>query len=186
MCTRVLMAQQRAMPIALPLGSDAPAPSLPLGQGAGGRSGCGSSLLAGTSNPGVMPGCTPGEASGLPALPDPDPHNLIGSLHGSTCSTPSSSPGVDHRHLPVYADGMAFYPTTGAPDAGQQHGIGSYNDSYLYQQNQTQRAIHPPHPHVRHLENAVGASSARLLLYVYAAAARLQQPAVVTRNDRHQ
>ena len=39
---------------------------------------------------------------------------------------------------------MAFYPTTGAPDAGQQHGIGPYNDPYHYQQNQTQRAIPQP------------------------------------------
>ena len=99
------------LPGSLPGRDDAPVPSLPLGQGAGGRSGCESSLLAGPSGSGITPGRITGEASGLSALPDPDPRELTGSPHGSSRSTPSSSPGVGLHHPPVYLGGMAF-PST--------------------------------------------------------------------------
>ena len=117
------------LPGSLPGRDDAPAPSLPLGQGAGGRSGCESSLLAGPSGSGITPGRITGEASGLSALPDPRPRELTSSPRDSSHPTPSSSPGIGSHHPPVYLGGVAFYPTTGAPDAGQagqQHPLSSW------------------------------------------------------------
>ena len=67
------------LPGSLPGRDDAPVPSLPLGQGADRRSGCERSLLAGPSGSGITPGRITGEASGLSALPDPDPRELTGS-----------------------------------------------------------------------------------------------------------
>ncbi len=101
-----------------------------------------------------MPGCHPGEASSLPVLPVPDPAGraalraaLAALLYPAAMA---SSPGAGQHHPPVYCEGMVYYPSTGGPSgagqAGQEHGKGFSNDSYLYEQDQCTLFSFKNHP----------------------------------------